>query len=341
MGRFEGGEAVHQVPAHPRRALRELFLKERGERGERYRGDERRPPERGRVGAGREPPGDGVARDHGADGDAVRQPLGERHDIRLHAPVLVPPERAGPPQACLDLVQDQERSGLVAELPQAGEIPVVGDVHAPLALDRLQQDCGGPVVQRSLHRPEVVVGHVLEPRHERLEAVTVLLLPGGGHRGEGAPVEGIPHRDDLVAIAREVLAAVSPGQLEGRLVGFGARVAEEDPVAERVLAEKPGEMGLGRRMKEVGHVDQRPRRLPDGSRDPRMAVPERYDADPGGEIQVLAPIGIPDADPLATDQADGGPGIRRNVVPLGPLEERLGVHGVPLRERFRFRSLPS
>src|SRR3990172_5149693 len=87
-----------------------------------------------------------AARAHGTDGDAVGQPLGERHDIRLHAPVLVPPERAGPPQARLDLVQDQERSGLVAELPQAGEIPVVGDVHAPLALDRLQQDCGGPVI---------------------------------------------------------------------------------------------------------------------------------------------------------------------------------------------------
>src|SRR5215475_2839428 len=69
----------------------------------------------------------------------------------------------------------------VAELAQPGQVAVVRDVDTPLALERLDQDGRGAAVHGPLHGAEIVVGHVLETGQHGLEAVLVLLLPGGAH----------------------------------------------------------------------------------------------------------------------------------------------------------------
>src|SRR5262249_56400445 len=103
--------------------------------------------------------------------------------------VVVAPQAPGPRHARLDLVDDQERARLVAELAQPAQIVLLADVDAALALDALDDHAGGAVVDRALHRAQVVVGHVLETGDERLEAVVVLLLAGRRNGGERAPVE--------------------------------------------------------------------------------------------------------------------------------------------------------
>ena len=63
--------------------------------------------------------------------------------------VLVGEPLAGPAQAGLDLVEDQEHAPLVAELAQAGQVVGRRDVDPPLALDRLDQDGGRLVVEHA------------------------------------------------------------------------------------------------------------------------------------------------------------------------------------------------
>src|SRR5207253_2289266 len=212
-----------------------------------------------------------------------------------------------------------------AEFPESGQVALVGHVDASLALNRLDQDGRRPAVDRPLHRPEVVVGYVLEAGHERLEAVLVLLLARRAEGGERPAVERVARRDDLVAVAREPLLRVLPRELERGLVGLRPRVAEEDPVGERVLHEELGQVDLGRRVEQVRHVQQRPRRLLDGAGHAGMAVPERHDREPRREVEVLPAVGVPHAQALAADEADRRPSVGVRVVPGRPFEQRARV----------------
>ena len=193
--------------------------------------------------------------------------------------VLVAPEPPGAAHAGLDLVEDQADAGLVAELAQPGQVPVVGDVHAALALDGLDHDARGVAVDGALQRAEIVEGDVLEAARQRLEPVVVLLLRGGGDGGERPAVEAAPHRDDVAAIARPVLLGPLPRELDRRLVGLRARVGEEHAVGEGVLAEELGEVGLLGDVEEVRHVQQRGRLLADGPDHARVRVAQRGDGD--------------------------------------------------------------
>src|SRR5205807_473775 len=123
---------------------------------------------------------------------------------------------SGPRDTRLDLVDDEEGTRLIAELPEPAQVVLVGDVDPALALDALDEHAGGAVIDRALHRAQVVVGHVLEAGHQWLEAVMVLLLAGGRDRRERAPVERVPRGDELDPVRGDPLAGVLPGELEGR-----------------------------------------------------------------------------------------------------------------------------
>ena len=240
------------------------------------------------MGAGGQHAGHVLPAEHGADRHAVGERLGQGHDVGLDPGVLVGPQAAGPTHAGLDLVEDQQRARGITELAQPRQVVLVGHVDAALALDRLHQDGGGAIVDRPFHRAQVVVGDVLEPRHERLEAVLVLGLAGGGDGGERPAVERVVGGDDLVPIGGQPLLGVLAGELERGLVRLGPGVREEHAVGERVLAQQLGQVDLGGRVIEVRHVQQRGRRLPDGAGHPWVAVAERGHRDAAPEVQVLA-----------------------------------------------------
>ena len=88
----------------------------------------------------------------GADRQAAAERLGAGQHVGADRGLLVGPERAGPPDPGLDLVEDQQRAGLVAGLA-GGEQRLVADrVDAGLALDRLDQDRGGALADRLAQR---------------------------------------------------------------------------------------------------------------------------------------------------------------------------------------------
>jgi hypothetical protein len=73
---------------------------------------------------------------------------------------------------------------------------------------------------------EVVVRHAREALHQRLEAGLYLAITGGAQGGERAAVKtAVGHHHRRHADAAPV--AVFAGNLDRRLVGLGAGVAEE------------------------------------------------------------------------------------------------------------------
>ena len=164
-------------------------------------------------------------------GRAIRPPqatppasgLGQRDDVGQHLPVLVRVPAAGPAHAGLHLVEDQQQLVLVGQLAQSFQVAGRRQVDAAFALDRLDQDGTGLAIDQPGHGLEVAEGGIAEAGQQRLDALVVLRLAGGGERAEGSAMEAVEHGDDLVAAG----LAVQAGQLDGGLVRLGAAVAEE------------------------------------------------------------------------------------------------------------------
>ena len=92
-----------------------------------------------------------------------------------------------PPEAGLDLVEDEQRPGPVAEGPHRLQVAGRRRPHAALALDDLEQDGGQLPLEPLgllLERPDVAVGHLPEARRHRLERRLLHRLAGGGQGRE-------------------------------------------------------------------------------------------------------------------------------------------------------------
>ena len=93
------------------------------------------------------------------------------------------------------------------------QVAVVRDIHAALALHRLQQHGARPPFDVCVgYRVEIVVRHVDESRHQRCPVVLVVRLSGGSHHRLRSAVERIERGDDLVC-AVQILAPPLAGQL--------------------------------------------------------------------------------------------------------------------------------
>ena len=88
---------------------------------------------------------------------------------------------------------------------------------------------------------------VLEALVEGAEVVVEHALPGGGQGSNGAAMEAVDQRDDVVAVSTVFVEAVLAGGLDGALVGLCARVAEEHPALSGALAELFGQLAAGGR----------------------------------------------------------------------------------------------
>ena len=112
-------------------------------------------------------------------------------------------------------------------------------------------------------------------------------------------MEGVVHRDDLVAPGR---VADLAGEFNHALVGLRTGICKEDYAVEAVGDQLFSEARHHIVHIEVGDVDQRRGLLLNGGGYPRIAVPEVADGNPGGEIEIFAAVGVPQARALASDK---------------------------------------
>ena len=130
--------------------------------------------------------------------------------------------------AALHLVEHQQQVAFVADPPQPLEEARRRGHHAPFTQNRLDENAAGAVVDEPLHGGEVAVRGILKAGEHRPEALVVFRLGGRRHAAHGAAVKAPLEGDDLVLLA----VGPEPHELDRRLVGLGARVAEEGLAAE-------------------------------------------------------------------------------------------------------------
>lgn len=123
-----------------------------------------------------------------------------------------------------------------------------------------------------------------------------LFLRGGAHPAKGASVKSLLRADDLVAIAFSGLGGpIQPGELDQRLIGLRAAIAEENPSRACVADQPPSEFALVGIAKEIARVDQFGRLALDGGDPVGVAVAERVDRNARREIKIDVALVIPDA----------------------------------------------
>ena len=132
-----------------------------------------------------------------ADRQPVREPLRERHGVRLHAEPLPREERAGPPHAGLHLVEDEQRAVLVGERRArargtrgcAGWMP-----PSPCTGSRRMHAVSSSTAAAS--DAESFSFANATPGTQRLERRALRGLAGHRERAERAAVERVLERDD-------------------------------------------------------------------------------------------------------------------------------------------------
>ena len=201
--------------------------------------------------------------------------------------MLVGEPAAGPPEAGLDLVEDEEQVALIAPLPHLSQVAGRRRDDSDLAHHRLEQHRDGLVRGGGLDGGGIVVRDVDEAVRQRPERVGVFVLPAGGDRRKRSAVKRPGGGDDLER-ATSVPGAPLARQLDRRLVGFGAGVAEEDARGKRQLDEPPRQLDLRLGEVQVRGVDQLGRLPRHGGHDVGMRMTEEVDRDSRDEVEVPA-----------------------------------------------------
>ena len=152
-----------------------------------------------------------------------------------------------------------------------------GDVDPPLALDRLQQNCGGIRARGVFQGSRIIERQIPEARQQGIKAFLNLGLARSGHRTEGAAVERLlksEHLEARRAVGLRAAVAKAAGGLDEAVVRLGTGVAEEDFAGKPdvLLIDFAGEGGLLRNLIEVGHMNQDASLLAKRRHQTRMAM---------------------------------------------------------------------
>ncbi|MDT4815155.1 hypothetical protein FQZ97_481770 [compost metagenome] len=280
------------------------------------------------MGAHGEMLGDLGGGQHRADGEAATQALGAGEDVRGHAVVLVGEQVAATAHAALHLVEHQQCVVLVAQLAGTFQVGLVRRQHAALALHGLQDHGAGLVGDGRLQGLQVVERHMGDALHLRPEAIGIFRLAADGHGEQGAAVEAVGRRDDLVLVRAVDVVGITAGQFERRLVGLGAGVGEEHALGEGGFHQLLGQ-AQGRFVGEhVGDVPDLARLLGQRPHQRRVRVAQGVHGDAAGEVDQLSTALVPDSRTFATHRNEGGGRVvgHHVLVEIGALH-RLVLNG--------------
>ena len=234
---------------------------------------------------------------------ACRERLCDRDDVWLNSVMLVGEILPCATQPALNFVDNQQRSGAVAQLPRSLQKFRAQRTNSAFALNSLQANGADAAVKLPLEIVHIVEGDKPDSWHQRRKGVAVFLLPRGRQRPKRAAVERILQRQQtpfgFVPVA--VLgASKSASQLERAFPGLGAAVTEE----RFVQAGDPGQPFRQFRLelveKQIRDVNQAAglplqRRLNHG-----MSVTQRVHPNPAQEVEIPLAPRIPQIDAAAT-----------------------------------------
>ncbi len=241
--RAQAAEPVEQVRAKRLAALHELLVLDDAQRLEGHARRERIAAEGRTVASGTHQVEHRRARDECGDREqAAAQGLADDDGVGTDAFVHVGEPGAGAAEARLDLVDDQQDVARGAQFARGAQEAWRRRDDAGFALDRLDQDRAGVLVDRFAESRDVAEVEVPEPGRERAEVGAVVVFRGETDHGRGPPVEIAAGDDDLGPVRIDPLGPITPATrgLDGRLDRFAAAARRE----RACLAI------------EVGHLDQ-------------------------------------------------------------------------------------
>ena len=253
----------------------------------------------------------GTARETGADGDAVPEPLGEGHDVRQDPIVLMGEPAARAAEAGLDLVQHHQPTVRVTDPPDTREVAGTGHDDPTFALHRLHENRHHvlALARNPLEGLEVVVRNPQEALDQRLETRLHLAVRRRAEGGEGAAVEAAFHDDDHRDVHLEAVP-VQAGKLDRRLVRLCTGIAEECPAHPRDPPERVRQLFLGGDPVQVRGVHEAARLVAEGLRHRRVGVTETAHRDASDGIEVPASLLVPQPDAFPPIEGDRLAGVR-------------------------------
>jgi len=231
-------------------------------------------------------------------------PLGVKCSIISAGPPIAP--TGNPPPTIFDLVEDQQRSPILGDVPERLQIAVLGHHDAGVAQHRFGEDRGDLVavgLERLVDRVEVVERHregVLgELLGDAVRAGAVVLDGALDERRLLGAVVAALHHDDLVPTG---VPAGQPNRRNGRL---GTGVDEAGHLDARdVAGDELGEvdLDLGRR---AVHRPLADRRLDRRLHRVRQVVAVQQRAVAVHEVQVAVAVGVDDVAAVAPLDEEG------------------------------------
>ena len=151
--------------------IEQAFVFNRFDRGNARPGGDRVAAERGRVHAGPQAGGDFRRGQQSRACDAAAQALGQRHDIRHDAGVLIGKPLARAAAAALHFIENQQQFVLVGQLPQAFQETIRRNADAAFALDRLDQNRARLVVDELLDGIQIAERRVRKTGQQRARSL--------------------------------------------------------------------------------------------------------------------------------------------------------------------------
>ena len=176
--------------------------------------------------------GHGVADSVTCDDRANRKPAAKAlchgYDIRRDAGCLIGEQCAGPANAGLHLVSDDQRAELIRRRANAAQIIIMGVTGTALTLHGLNHHRRDMIAKRGAKRVQIAKGNMVETIRHRPEAGPVCRLVGGRQHAKCPPMERAGGAQDGGTVRLPPLIGGTARHLDGGFIGLGTGITEID-----------------------------------------------------------------------------------------------------------------
>src|SRR5206468_1387290 len=187
--RFYLIQARAKVIAHLADVVKQAI--ERSQKFDRDGASQRTSSECRAVHAGMHAARNAIGREDCAKRQSCGERLGDGHDIGVHAVMLISKISPGSPQATLNFIENQQRSGALAQLPRQLQEFLAQRPDSALTLNGLKANCAHAAIELSFQIRCVVKSDETDARNQRRKRVTVFLLSSRCQCAESAATKTI------------------------------------------------------------------------------------------------------------------------------------------------------
>src|SRR3989475_6085360 len=173
---------------------------------------------------------DAIRRQDRTQRQACRERLGNGHDVGVHAVMLICKISPGSPQPALNFIENQQRSGALAQLPRQLQEFLAQRPDSALTLNCLEANGTHAAIELPFQILCVVERDKADARNQRRKRVTIPFLSRGCQRTKGASMKRILQRQQPPLSFMPVVvlrAGVRASELQCSLPCFSAAVTEE------------------------------------------------------------------------------------------------------------------